>query len=259
MEFSQTKTDYERYFSRQRIKLKCVLLGNSRWVAMLNVLGVRIKNTLRNQLSQIGRQVREKIAISSWMDSELEVSFIRYCIVLILASSLNAFNILISVYWKGINENPLVESLYSQKEIGTLPYFFTHFPQNIFGFVILWGLLPLLVGFAWYGTLVILNGREKEIHKPTVALISLNSILIPLAGILIQEIFGILKRPFGAAGLLPMILTLFWGFLTIVTYSGSLVYSVLSIRKQFQEPLGRAVLEAISPAILAIIIFIFFY
>jgi len=226
---------------------------------MLNVLGVRIRDTLRNQLSQIGKPVRELMDISSWTDPELQGSFIRYSFVLLFASILNAINILVSVYGKGINENPLIESLYSQKEIGFLPYVFNHFPQNIFGFVILWGLLPLLVSFAWYGFLVILNGKEKEIQKPTVAFISLNSILIPVAFILFQEIFRILKLPVGTTGLIPKILTVFWGFITIGTYSGSFVYSVLSIRKQFKEPLGRAILEAISPVILAFVIFIFFY
>ncbi|WP_039948774.1 hypothetical protein [Leptospira fainei] len=226
---------------------------------MLNTVRLKLKNTITNQLAEIKFLLQNKTGIADWIDPRFQSGIRRYVYTLTLASLLNGASILISFYSKNRNENALIENLYAQKEIGSLLYFFSHFPQNIFGFIFLWGFLPILVASIWYLAFVILNGKEKEASKPTLTLLSLNSLFIPLTGIVVQEIFSFLKIPFGAAGLVPKLLTLFWALLTFLIYTGSFSYSILGFRKQFDQPIGRAVVLSLSPAIFVFLIYTFFY
>ncbi|EPG75248.1 hypothetical protein LEP1GSC058_2338 [Leptospira fainei serovar Hurstbridge str. BUT 6] len=54
-------------------------------------------------------------------------------------------------------------------------------------------------------------------------------------------------------------LTLFWALLTFLIYAGSFSYSILGFRKQFDQPMGRAVILSLSPAIFVFLIYTFFY
>ncbi|EPG75299.1 hypothetical protein LEP1GSC058_2339 [Leptospira fainei serovar Hurstbridge str. BUT 6] len=157
---------------------------------MLTGISFKIKETIWNQLSEIRDFIQEKKDIESWTDFQLLEGLKRYAFGFGLASFINIVLILIGIYANGSDKNALIENLYAQKEIGGLLYFFSHFPQNIFGFIFLWGFLPILVASLWYLAFIILNGKEKEASKPTLTLLSLNSLFIPLTGIVVQEIFS---------------------------------------------------------------------
>ncbi|EQA45956.1 hypothetical protein LEP1GSC050_4353 [Leptospira broomii serovar Hurstbridge str. 5399] len=218
-----------------------------------------IKERLANQINEIRNVLRKKIDLETWMDDPLRSGIVRYSTLFAVTSILNAINILIYVYVKDFNPNATIEGLYAQKEIGSIVYFFSHYPQNIFGFVLLWGMMPILLGACWYVSFTILKGKGENPSKPTILLLSLNTLLIPILGIAAQEVFSLLKFPFVAGKIIPLILTFLWAVLTLGTYIGSLLYAIQGFRKQFDQPTGRAAVIALSPAVFALIGYALFY
>ncbi|EQA38462.1 hypothetical protein LEP1GSC047_2106 [Leptospira inadai serovar Lyme str. 10] len=216
-------------------------------------IGVAIQEKLANQITEVGAILREKISLESWSPDLLRSGILRYVVTFAVTGLLNAANILIGVYLRDFNPNSMIENLYAQKEIGSLVYFFSHFPQNILGWFLLWGLLPFFLAGCWYLFFVILNGKEKNAQAPTVSLLSVNALLLPLLAIAAQEVFSFAKLVFRPGGIAYMIFAILWVILTFGAYLGSLLYSIQGFRKQFDQPTGRAAAIVLSPAIILLL------
>ncbi|TGK20116.1 hypothetical protein EHO61_06330 [Leptospira fluminis] len=225
---------------------------------MLDSIPLKLKNIFQKEKLDILSLIRDKTPILEWTNPALKSGFMRYTYVFEFAGLLNTVNILIDFFYKGTTTNTMVEDLYAQKEIGGLLYFFSHFPQNIFGFFLFWTFLPVFTAAIWNLAFWILNGKEKEAQKPFLALLSLNTLFFPMVGIAIQQITTLLKLVLIPNRFFQIGITVFWAVFTIGILGTSIVYSVKAFHNRYDQPIGRAVILTLSPILLFIALISYF-
>lgn len=218
-----------------------------------------VKNLLElceQNVSDITSLLKNKIEIRSFKDPAVKQSLIRYGILLGFAFLLTVVYTTV-LFLTGTISNSTADSLFSNQEISYLLYFFIHFPQSTVSFLLLWILIPLVIGVLWAGFLYVLNGTDKQISLPTLSILTLNCFLFPLTTISVLGLIGAVKNLL-VAGFIMKLLFAMQGILFIAGYFGALLYAIKAFQKQFDQPLGRAVVQAIGPTILFFILYSIF-
>ncbi|EQA38927.1 hypothetical protein LEP1GSC047_0167 [Leptospira inadai serovar Lyme str. 10] len=200
--------------------------------------------------------LKNKIEIQRWEDPAVRRSLIRYGVLLGFAFLLTVVYTTV-LFLTGAISNSTADSLYANQEISYLLYFLIHFPQSTVSFLLFWILIPLVIGVFWAGFLYVLNGTDKQISLPTLLVLTLNCFLFPLTTISILGLIGAVKNLL-VAGFLMKLLFVIQGIFFLAGYFGALLYAIKSFQKQFDQPLGRAVVQAIGPTILFFILYSIF-
>lgn len=211
---------------------------------------------IEQNLSDIVSLLKNKIEIQGWGDPALRRSLIRYGVILGFAFLLTAVYTTV-LFLTGAISNSTADNLYANQEISYLLYLFIHFPQSTISFLLLWILIPILIGVLWAGFLFVLNGTDKQISLPTLSVLTLNCFLFPLVTISILGLIGAVKNLFNA-GFIMKLLFIIQGILFLTGYFGTLLYAIKAFQKQFDQPLGRAVVQALGPTILFFILYSIF-
>lgn len=209
------------------------------------------RELLRVNKSDFIQIYKNKVQNTGWTDTTVKRTFLRYSVLLEIAFFLTAAYS-VALYVSGTVTNEPVENLYAQKEIGPIIYFFAHFPENIFAFLLLWTALPFLIGGFWLIFLYILEGSKKMIRLPILFILTLNTLSIPLATITILGLLGAVKNLFPNLFLIKILFVL-QALLFLGGYVSSFIYAIQSFRIQFEQPTGRAAIQVIAPTALSLL------
>ncbi|EQA37282.1 hypothetical protein LEP1GSC047_3758 [Leptospira inadai serovar Lyme str. 10] len=201
---------------------------------------------------------QKKIELEDRTESALRRAFFRYMSLSLISVILIGLTQIIGIYLRNSQGNNYINNLYINGKIGSLMYYAAHFPQNLISIFLLWLFLPILFALIWYLALLSLNGAKSSPNRLTLSLLTFNGFYLTMAGISLSGFLEILKSflPFG--GFLMSLLTIFQALVICVGYISSFVYFILGFQKQYDQPIGRAVAQTLSPLLLLFFLLYFF-